>query len=116
MGATLIRVAMIGQGCTRMDGMNDELIIEKLDELIAATKASSIPMKDRWVDSTGKGALLWQKPRYVLERMACLPGFPEPLRVDQPRWKASEAMEWAEHCRRQGGVSSRRGRPRRRDD
>lgn len=95
--------------------MNDELIIEKLDELIAATKASSIPVRDRGLDSTGLGALLGKNPRYMLERMACLPGFPEPLRVGQPRWKAGEVMEWAERCRSQGGVTPRRGRPRRRD-
>ena len=79
--------------------MSDERIIEKLDELIATQKATTIPLRDRWLDAKGVAALLSQEPRYVLERLAPRPDFPKPLREGQPRWKASEILEWADERR-----------------
>ena len=86
--------------------MNED-VLNKLDELIAATKAAAIPLDARWLDATGVGALICQEPRYVLERLAPRPDFPKASRIGQPRWKASEVLEWMESTRKQ-----RTGRPR----
>lgn len=76
-----------------------EELITKIDELISVTKAASIPIEVRWLDAVGVGSLLCQEPRYVLERFACRPDFPKANRVGQPRWKASEVLEWMENTR-----------------
>jgi predicted DNA-binding transcriptional regulator AlpA len=76
-----------------------EAIVAKFDELIAATRAASLPLRDRWLDAAGVGALLSHPMRYVLERLAPRPDFPRPLREGHPRWKASEVLEWAERTR-----------------
>ena len=73
-------------------------VIEKLDELIAAVKANSIPIAHRWLDADAAGAMLGYKPRQFRERIACRPDFPKPMRLDgtgHPRWLASELIEWA---------------------
>ena len=88
--------------------MQDEIIAAKLDELIAATKAAAVPVLERWLDSEGVAALLSQEKRYVLERLAPRPDFPKPLREGQPRWKASEVLEWAEQRRRADKRPARR--------
>lgn len=75
-----------------------QAVLEKLDELIAATKAASIPMESRWLDADGVAAVLGFKPRYVLEKVAYRPGFPVPMRLEgngHPRWLASEIQAWA---------------------
>lgn len=72
----------------------DKVLSEKLDELILVTRAASF--SDRYLDAVGVGALLSVEPRYVLERLACRPDFPKPASWGQPRWKASEVMEWAD--------------------
>lgn len=71
-------------------------IASKLDDLIAATRAAALPLRDRWLDPESAAALLSVTKRHFLERLAPLPGFPQPLRVGHPRWKASEILEWAE--------------------
>lgn len=87
--------------------MTCEAILDKLDELIAATRAAGIPLKDRWLDSAAVGALLSYPPRYVLERLGPRPDFPRPLREGHPRWKASEVLAWAERARKsQSGYRS----------
>lgn len=79
--------------------MVEDAIIEKLVELIAATKAAAIPLDLRWMDAAGIGALICQKPAYVLQRLAPRPDFPKASRVGQPRWKASEVLQWMEDTR-----------------
>jgi predicted DNA-binding transcriptional regulator AlpA len=82
-------------------------IAEKLDELIVAIKAASVPVDKRWVDAeTGAGMLTVSK-RTFLEEYAPRPDFPKPLREGQPRWKASEILQWADR-RRDAGL--RRGK------
>lgn len=76
-----------------------EALSAKLDELIAVTRAASVPFDERWLDAKGVGAMIAQEPRYVLERLACRPDFPKPNRVGQPRWKASEIAEWMNDTR-----------------
>lgn len=85
-------------------------LLSKIDELIAATKAASIPIEAKWLDAEAVGLMLGFKQRYVAESIANRPDFPQPLRLDgsgHPRWLASEVMEWAQRTR-----SKRNGRPR----
>jgi len=89
--------------------MNEDVIIEKLDELIAATKAAAVPFEIRWIDATEIAALISVKPRTVLERYACRADFPKANRVGYPRWKLSEVLQWMEDTRNEKG---KRGRPR----
>lgn len=73
--------------------------------------AETIPFHLRSLDAKAAGELLGYPPRYVTERLACLPDFPK--RVDRdgrPRWIAGELLEWREANR-----ASRSGRRRRRD-
>lgn len=72
-----------------------DIIAAKLDELIAATRATQAV----WLDAAGVGARISETRRYVLERLAPLPDFPKPSRpggFGQPRWKASEIDRWME--------------------
>jgi len=73
-------------------------LAQKIDELIAATKAAAIPLDARWLDADQVGALLGYSGRQVLERIACRKDFPRPLRLNghgHPRWLASEVQRWA---------------------
>lgn len=77
-------------------------IAEKLDELIAVTRAAVIPLDARWLDAAQVGAMLGFSARQVQERIACRPDFPKPLRLNghgHPRWKASEVQRWADNER-----------------
>lgn len=90
----------------------DDTVARKLDELIAVTRAASVPVKERWLDAAGVAALLSVSAAHVLERIAPRPGFPAALRIGgtgHPRWKASEVLEWAERERDSARVR-RRGR------
>ena len=87
----------------------DQAILAKLDELIAVTRAGTIPMRDRWGDAAAVGAMLGQAPRYVREKLACLPDFPKPLSESmQPRWLLAEVQEWALEYRRRNAGSRRK--------
>ncbi|WP_148716840.1 helix-turn-helix transcriptional regulator [Chitinolyticbacter meiyuanensis] len=80
-----------------------DAMLQKLDQLIAATKAASIPYESRWLDADGVGAMLCYSGRQVLETIACRPEFPKPLRVNgsgHPRWLASEVQRWADDERK----------------
>lgn len=80
-------------------------IRDQLSELIAATKAASIPLPMRWLTAAEVGALLGYSERQVQNRIACRPDFPKALRLDgvgHPRWKASEVAQWAEKERGRG--------------
>lgn len=59
--------------------------------------AETIPFGLRSLDAKAAGELLGYPPRYVTERLACLPDFPK--RVDRdgrPRWIAGELLAWRE--------------------
>lgn len=72
-------------------------ISEKLDELLNAARATSIPLRERYLCADGVGALLGYSARHVAERLACRRDFPRPLRIanGRPRWNAGEIMDWA---------------------
>lgn len=74
--------------------MSTEALIAKLDELIAATRASALPLNQRWLSAESMAALLDMEPRQFAERLACKPGFPKPAREGHPRWHAGEVLEW----------------------
>lgn len=76
--------------------------IDKIDELIAAIRYSAIPADIKWLDPEGVGQMLGFAPRYVLEKLACRPDFPKPMRIGgsgHPRWLASEIHEFAQSQR-----------------
>lgn len=69
----------------------------------------SVPFELRSLDAKAAGELLGYPPRYVTERLACLPDFPK--RVDRdgrPRWVAGELLEWREANRSSRSVRRRR--------
>jgi predicted DNA-binding transcriptional regulator AlpA len=73
----------------------------KLDELIAVTRANSLPFEHRWLDSAEVAALIGVSVVQFRQRIACLPNFPEPARpLGRRKWKASEVSEWMETIRR----------------
>jgi predicted DNA-binding transcriptional regulator AlpA len=75
-----------------------DAVVAKLDELLAAMRAASIPDDKRWLDVDAVAARLSYKPRYVRETLMLRPDFPKPMRADSsghPRWLASDIHEWA---------------------
>jgi hypothetical protein len=70
------------------------ILAAKLDELIAVTKANSVPLREQWRDCHGIGALLDLAGRTVLEEYAPRPDFPKPWRDGQPRWNVGEVLDW----------------------
>lgn len=108
LGTTYSKVARLEWlPATQAATMNDGLILEKLDELVAATKVAAIPVGERWLGAAGVGVLLSYTAQYVRETLAPRPDFPKPLREGNPRWLGSEIQEWAIAQR-----DRRKGRPR----
>ena len=63
-------------------------IIERLDQLIAAMRQSS--MSDVWLDASGVAAILSYEVRYVAENVALRRDFLRPMHLDgkgHPTWK-----------------------------
>ena len=82
--------------------LEPDMILNKMDELIASVKAASIPLEERWLDSSAAAALMGYSPRQFSERIACLPDFPKPFRLDasgHPRYKAQEILTWMDRRR-----------------
>ena len=81
--------------------MNNDIISALANE-IAKQVRSPIPVEvDLW-DAATIAQFLKVKPAQVLERYACLPSFPNPIRLPtpsggngHPRWKAAEVISWA---------------------
>lgn len=53
--------------------MNTEVLIAKLDELIAATRAASLPINQRWLSAESMAAMLDMAPRQFAERLGWQP-------------------------------------------
>lgn len=76
-------------------------IIEQLAAALAGRIASQIPVDvDLW-DSAHIASYLKRSPQVVAERIVCLPGFPQAIRLPtagkgrgQPLWRAAEVIEW----------------------
>jgi predicted DNA-binding transcriptional regulator AlpA len=85
--------------------MNDMAIINRLDELITAIKASSIASDKRLWDAETVAAYLGVSVETVRNRYAPRPDFPPALRLPTAsqrgtaRWQSGDIMEWAEKYR-----------------
>lgn len=44
--------------------LEPDMILSKMDELIASVKAASIPLEERWLDSSAAAALMGYSPRH----------------------------------------------------
>lgn len=94
-----------------------ERIVEELDKRIKP----SIPIEHALWSTKEIGEYLQRPAQVVRERIVCLPGFPESIRLPNvdggksfPRWKAAEVIAWVES--HQGGkTATKGGRPRRKD-
>ena len=82
----------------------DELILQKFDTLIAATRAAAMPIDLKLWDAEHIGLYMCVSTRQVAERYAMRPDFPRPICLPNSgegikttrRWKASEVIEWAD--------------------
>jgi hypothetical protein len=82
----------------------DELVLQKLDTLIAATRAASMPVDVKLWDAEQIGIYLCVSTRQVAERYAMLPDFPRAICLPSSgegikthrRWKAADIIEWTE--------------------
>lgn len=75
---------------------NDEQVIEVLERIEAAVRASGVPPAYRWIDAAGVAAMLGMATRHFAERIAYLPGFPKPARVrgGERKWRMDEVQQW----------------------
>lgn len=87
--------------------------IEKIADAVAARIKPAIPVDvDLW-SAKELGAYFKVSERQARDRIAAMPGFPQPLRLPSPtgrahpRWKAAEVIAWAEGLR-----EGKPGRPR----
>lgn len=80
---------------------SSETICALLDSWAERTVAAAtlkVPSHLRWMGAEGIAAMLDFKPRYLLEHIANLPDFPEPLRLGgegHPKWNVAEVQAWA---------------------
>lgn len=64
-----------------------------------------------WLTAEGVGKMLSMPARAIRERVALLPNFPKPLRIDgtgHPRWREDEVARWAELERQRTGGRARK--------
>ncbi|WP_175920733.1 hypothetical protein [Burkholderia pyrrocinia] len=96
--------------------MSEDELIERIVEAIEKRikPAPAVPIELALWSTKEIGAYLLRPAQVVRERIAVLPGFPEPIRLPSgdggrsfPRWKAAQVIAWVES--HQGG---RIGRPR----
>lgn len=90
-------------------------IIEELDKRFRPAQTSPVPLEAQLWSTKEIGEYLQRPQQVVRDRVVCVPGFPEPIRLPNgdghgkayPRWKAIEVIKWVESF--QGG---KMGRPR----
>lgn len=94
--------------------MSDQDLILRIGELLAKHVAPVVPLEHALWSTKDIGEYLQRPAQVVRERIVCLPGFPEAIRLpngaggkSHPWWKALEVIEWVES--HQGGKI---GRPR----
>jgi hypothetical protein len=57
----------------------------------------TVPADTLWLDAEGVGRMIGYEARVVRERLAGMPGFPQPVRIEgkgDRRWNAREVHEW----------------------
>lgn len=99
--------------------MSEEDLLEKIVQELDKRLRPSIPIEHALWSTKEIGEYLQRPAQVVRERIVCLPGFPEAIRLPSvdgngigfPRWKAVEVIGWVESF--QGG--KKRGRPRKGD-
>ena len=96
--------------------LNDaDAIAQKLSELIDKRLKAPIPIEHALWSTKEIGEYLQRPAQVVRDRVVCVPGFPEAIRISNadgtgrahPRWKAMEVIEWVESHQ-----TGRIGRPR----
>jgi len=80
----------------------EEIARKIADEILERLKPS-IPIEYALWSTKEIGEYLQRPAQVVRERIVCLPGFPEAIRLPNidggksfPRWKAAEVIEWVE--------------------
>ena len=81
--------------------MNDNPVIEALERIEAAVRASGVPPSYRWIDAAGVAAMLGMSARHFAERIAYLPDFPTPARIrgGDRKWRMDEVQRYMERQR-----------------
>ncbi|WP_165186940.1 hypothetical protein [Paraburkholderia dioscoreae] len=95
-----------------------ETLAQKIIEAVEARTRAAVPFDHALWSTKEIGEYLQRPAQVVRDRVVCLPGFPQAIRLPtvdgtgraHPRWKAIEVIKWVES--HQGG---KRGRPRRYD-
>lgn len=59
----------------------------------------TIPFEQRAIGADELGKLFGCSARNALERIACLPGFPERVALRPAMWIAGEVLEWRDRNR-----------------
>lgn len=99
---------------------NDELaqVIERAVEKAIAKQPHAVPIEHALWSTKEIGEYLQRPAQVVRERVVCVPGFPEPIRLpnfgggkSHPRWRAAEVIAWVESHKGGGRI----GRPRKKD-
>lgn len=99
---------------------NDELasVIEHAVEKALAKHVSAVPIEHALWSTKEIGEYLQRPAQVVRERVVCVPGFPEPIRLpnfgggkSHPRWSAQEVIDWVQSHKGGGRI----GRPRKKD-
>jgi hypothetical protein len=86
--------------------MSDTELLEKLVGAIGALARPAIPLNIALWDVATIAAYLCRDEQHVRTRVACLPGFPQVIRLpaggrgrSHPLYRASEVQAWAENHR-----------------
>lgn len=72
--------------------------------------AENIPFELRALNAEEVGVLFGMSARTVLEKIACLPGFPARLTVKPATWIAGEVLAWRDANRASRPLRRRRPR------
>jgi hypothetical protein len=89
-----------------LEKLTDTELLEKLIEAIGALARPAVPIDIAFWDIDMVAAYLCREAQHVRTRVACLPGFPEVIRLpssgagrSHPLYRASEVQAWAESMR-----------------
>ncbi|HDR9153841.1 TPA: hypothetical protein QDB05_000261 [Burkholderia vietnamiensis] len=100
--------------------MSESELIERFVQELDKRLKPAIPIEVALWSTKEIGEYLQRPAQVVRERIASLPGFPEPIRLPSgdggrsfPRWKAAQVIAWVES--HQGGRRATGGRPRKGD-
>lgn len=98
-----------------------EVLVQRVLDEIEKRATSVVPFEHALWSTKEIGEYLQRPAQVVRDRVICLPGFPEAIRLptvggagsSHPRWKAIEVVRWVES--HQSGSGRRGGRPRKRE-